>query len=71
MRDRGSPRGCTLFGEPTVSNAGFGSNVFLFDTFPQLNVKVKEGARGYTWVCSSSGAGFLSINRMNNSGTEL
>ena len=31
-------------------------NSFCSDAFPQLNVK--EGARGYTWVCSSSGAGF-------------
>ena len=40
-----------------MCDAGFWSfNFFLFQAFSQLNVK--EGARGYTWVCSSSGAGF-------------
>ena len=32
------------------------STFFVFHMFPPLNVK--EGARGCTWVCSSTGAGF-------------
>ena len=40
-----------------MCDAGFWSfNFFVSHIFPQLNVK--EGAGGYTWICSSAGAGF-------------